>query len=408
VSVKRLGGERAGEMRITRFLRNKRVTTEEMIETAVLRTQKACQGRRVLAIQDTTTLRAGARGEALAAHPTLAVDADSGAVLGLVHAEIFSRKTGADGGHKTKRIEDKQSRRWLDGQAAASGRLDGIAEEITTIADREGDFFEDFALRPEGMQILVRACNDRCLEGGGRLFSDEATPHEAGRLKVPLPARPGQRAREAKIAVRFGEVVIRRPDNRRKVPGGKDLPESVSLRLVVAEEVSPPKGVKPVSWRLLTSHAVDDAEAAIEMITLYRRRWAIEQLFRTMKTKGFDVEALPQQEGGPFERLATAILIAAVSVMQLVHARDGKTDRPFTDVLEEEDEPLLARLSEELEGKTAKQKTPHPPGSLAFAAWVIARLGGWNCYYGKPGPITMARGQTDFQSIKRGWQLLDV
>ncbi|MGA8447201.1 MAG: hypothetical protein WB766_18710, partial [Roseiarcus sp.] len=42
----------------------------------------------------------------------------------------------------------------------------------------------------------------------------------------------------------------------------------------------------------------------------------------------------------------------------------------------------------------AKQKNPHPPGSLAFAAWVFARLGGWTGYYGKPGPIVMLRGLT--------------
>ena len=38
-----------------------------------------------------------------------------------------------------------------------------------------------------------------------------------------------------------------------------------------------------------------------------------------------------------------------------------------------------------LEGATARQKNPHPKGS-------VARLGGWNCYYKPPGPKTMARG----------------
>ena len=51
-----------------------------------------------------------------------------------------------------------------------------------------------------------------------------------------------------------------------------------------------------------------------------------------------------------------------------------------------EDQPLLEAFCATLEGKTERQKNPHPKGSLAYAAWVAARLGGWTGYYGKPGP----------------------
>ena len=61
-----------------------------------------------------------------------------------------------------------------------------------------------------------------------------------------------------------------------------------------------------------------------------------------------------------------------------------------------------------LEGKTDKQKNPHPKGSLAYAAWVFARLGGWTGYYGKPGPIVMLRGLTQFHAIKHGWSFRNV
>jgi hypothetical protein len=49
----------------------------------------------------------------------------------------------------------------------------------------------------------------------------------------------------------------------------------------------------------------------------------------------------------------------------------------------------LSALSPTLEGSTERQKYPHPPRSLARASWVIVRLGGWNCYFKAPGPITM-------------------
>ena len=52
-----------------------------------------------------------------------------------------------------------------------------------------------------------------------------------------------------------------------------------------------------------------------------------------------------------------------------------------------------------------KAEEPAPKGSLAYAAWVFARLGGWTGYYGKPGPIVMIRGLTQFHAIKHGWTL---
>ena len=62
-------------------------------------------------------------------------------------------------------------------------------------------------------------------------------------------------------------------------------------------------------------------------------------------------------------------------------------------------------LSNSLEGKTKRQKNTHSQGSLAFASWVIARLGGWTGYYGKPRPKVMKRGLIDFHQIKYGTTL---
>jgi len=91
--------------------------------------------------------------------------------------------------------------------------------------------------------------------------------------------------------------------------------------------------------------------------------------------------------------------------MQLVKARDGTTDQQLVDAFDPDDQPILEALSAKLEGATARQKNPYPKGSLAFAAWVIARLGGWTGYYGKPGPKVMRWGLDDFQRIKYGTTL---
>ncbi len=98
--------------------------------------------------------------------------------------------------------------------------------------------------------------------------------------------------------------------------------------------------------------------------------------------------------------------MAATVVQQLVHARDGSPDgtplRPILDAFAPEDVGFIEAVSASLEGKTARQKNPHPKGSLAFASWVCARLGGWTGYYGKPGPIVMLEGWFQLHAMKRG------
>jgi hypothetical protein len=104
-------------------------------------------------------------------------------------------------------------------------------------------------------------------------------------------------------------------------------------------------------------------------------------------------------------RFVGAAACAAVKVLQLVRARDGDTDQTIADAFDAADQPLIEALSRKLEGKTVRQKNPHPKGTLAFAAWVIARLGSWDGYYGKPGPKIMRIGLQDFQMIKYGHHL---
>ena len=103
---------------------------------------------------------------------------------------------------------------------------------------------------------------------------------------------------------------------------------------------------------------------------------------------------------------AAAAAVAAVTIKQLVQARDGNTDQLLSDAFDPDDQPILEAVSVRLEGKTERQRNPHPRGSLAFAAWVIARLGGWTGYYGKPGPQVMRRGLQEFHAIKYGTSLV--
>lgn len=406
MAVRRLGGNRAGEIRLTRFLRNPAVTAAEMASTAGEATATRCGGRHVLAIQDTTVVRSDGGG-GLYLHAVLAVDADDDTILGLIHGEFLSRTQDRAAARRNLPIEDKESYRWLVG-ADHAGQVCAGARQITMVADRECDIFDAFARRPASVDMLVRAAQDRSLGDGGRLFAQADALPPVARATLELPAKPGRRARQAVLAVRCMAVELAKPRHGKLA----NAPDTIALNLVDVREVEPPQGEAAVHWRLLTTHCVRDGAEALAVADLYRRRWAIEQLFRTLKTQGFDIEGLRIEDERPRCNLVMAALVAAVTVQQLVHARDGKTGingslRPITDAFEPQDTPLLEAYCAKLEGKTARQKNPYPRGSLAYAAWVCARLGGWTGYYGKPGPVVMLNGWQQFQAGKAAIHALD-
>ena len=124
VSVRQLGGNRAGEMRITRFLHNPKVTLGEMMTTALARTCTQVAGRHVLAIQDTSALRVDEKGVGLSFHPVIAVDANAGTVLGLVDNVFLTRQGGERASRKQRDFTEKDSHRWLDGAERASALAD--------------------------------------------------------------------------------------------------------------------------------------------------------------------------------------------------------------------------------------------------------------------------------------------
>jgi hypothetical protein len=315
---------------------------------------------------------------------------------------VWNRTGGKAKHRRTRTTKEKESQRWLDSTRRAAEVLTQAAS-ITVVSDRESDIYEHFAYRPSRAHLIVRACQNRRIEMDDEeqqidlLFSHIDSLPEAGRLNVNIPAAPGRKARSSELVVRLSSVTLRRP-----LHGAADLPETVTLTMVDVRETATPEGGKPIHWRLLTTHSVTNIAEARRIVELYRMRWVVEEYFHTQKTGGFDIEAADISDPEVMIRFAAAIAVAAVSVMQLVKARDGTTGQTLLEAFEPADQPIIEAVSTKLEGKTERQKNPHPKGTLAFAAWIIARLGGWNGYYGKPGPKTMRLGLEAFQSIKFG------
>lgn len=412
-----LAYDRNQELTFGRFLDHSSVSYGEMLTSTGRFTGHRAVGRHVLAIQDTTEFnfpghvnskhgfgRSGNdRDLGLFLHPTIAVDAVHGGIIGLVGAQVLNRTGDKVEASKQRAIENKESYRWL---LAAEEASDVLAEAacVTVVADREGDIYEQFARRPSGVHLLTRAAQDRLLADAKRLFATMDAWPEQHRETIVLPAQPGRRARDACLALRFGRVSLRRP-----ATADRKLAASVDVFVVDVTEVDPSPGVEALHWRLLTTHEVTTVAQAKEIVRWYRLRWTIEQVFRTVKSAAMQTDASQVTEARRFVKLAVVALIAAVRIMQIVIGRDGKTDQVLDDAMDPAHEPALTALNGKLEGKTEKLKNPHPQGSLAWFSWIVARLGGWSGYtsrgYKPAGPKTIARGLARLDGFIEGWEV---
>ncbi len=215
------------------------------------------------------------------------------------------------------------------------------------------------------------------------------------------PSRPGDAGRIARVSVKAGRVRIVKPRH-----GAATDPATVTLSYLEVRETKPPKGRDAIIWRLLTTLPVagepDEFAAAQEIVRLYRLRWRIEQVFRAMKSDGLRLEETQVKDAMRLFNLAAIALTAAARTIQLVDARDGSS-RPASDVADQDVIAAAKAIGPTLEGDTARQKNPHDPESLAWLSWIIARLGGWNCYYKPPGPKTIRRGWNKLEAMAAGY-----
>jgi len=426
ISLRRLGGTRAGEVKLGRFLRNEKVTSKELIETITMKNHALVKNRHVLAIQDTTELNfeskinriqglgpvGNGQTHGIYLHSMIVVDSNEETCIGLASLKSWTRteiKKKTKGNiYRKQLIEDKESYRWIEAADQAKRVLEK-ANEITIIADRESDIYEEWYRVPnEKTHLLTRACQNRVLSDEQKLFEYVDELEVKAIYNLDIRSKAGKRsAHSAKLELRFGELEIKKPPK----CTDKNAPPSVTLRVVDIRELpeSVLKGEEGIHWCLLTTHEVETKEEALLVVRWYCQRWHIEQFFRTLQKQGLDVESSQIESATTLMKLIMLACYSAIQIMQLTLAREGK-EQAASIVVDESECKLLSKLQLKLEGKTQKQKNPHPNGRLSWAAWIIARLGGWKGYASEspPGPITMFRGLTQFKMLYEGWSLVDM
>jgi Transposase DDE domain len=414
------GGAWDQVMRFWRFLANERVTLEKLIEGWSEQTAEAVRERHVLAIQDSSDIKFSTTADdrrglgkvgkgnifGVILHAMMAVDADTGACLGLAGGKIWTRKGKLKVPHEQRPLANKESGRWLTTAAEAKQVL-ASARTITVINDREGDIYAHWARTPDAhVHLLSRVMHDHSLVEGKTLRAAVEQVAFSAKAVIDVPARMDRRPRKAHLALRFGGVVLRRPKSTRE----KDLPESVAVNFVEVVEQHPPKGANPVHWLLLTTHAVAAVADAWQVVAWYKRRWIIEQFFRSLKTQGLRIEDSQLATAEGLMKLVAIAAKAATIVIQLVQARNGADMLPAGFAFSPQEIEVLNAINKDVQGKTDLQKNPHPNNTLAWAAWIIAKLGGWTGYasHKPPGPMTIHNGLARFQAFVEGWALKHV
>ena len=421
VCLRRLAkGVRGREVRFNRFLGNDKVTTGRVIESWSEGTAAAADGRHVLAIQDTSEInfattaerRRGlgeighGNGRGVLLHPMLAVDAENGSCLGLVSGQVWTRKGRRTVSHDLREVSDKESQRWIATALAAKPLL-AKAAMVTALGDRESDIFALYAsAAAERFHVIARSMHDRNLADGTGLYATSEAMAVADRRAIVLPARAQRIERSAQLELRFGAVSLARPQTRFL----RHLPQSLPLNYVDVREPDPHAGTEPLHWRLLTTHAVATAEQAWRIVEWYKRRWLIEQFFRVLKTQGFRLEDSQIATADRLLKLVAIAAKAAVITIQLLQARDGRGHQPARLAFDANGLATLVALNRNLEAQSKRLRNPHPPDSLAWAAWIVGRLGGWDGYLSSkpPGPITMKTGLEYFHAVAVGWSLKHV
>ncbi len=372
-----------------RFFENPRVTPEGLIEPHAVRTAERCEGHPVvLAPQDVTDIdftgrkmdglghleRKHMRG--ILVNTGLFV-LPSGEVLGIAYQEAWARdvkKLGISAERAKRAFEEKESARWPRAEQQMAEVLAGTSR-LVVIADREGDIFEWIAApRPERVDRLVRARHDRLVVGQGKLLSEVARQLPAvAEMDVDVRRADERPARTAHLIVRAGPVALARP---KKLGKGS----SADCWCVVAEELTPPEGAKPIFWVLLLSWAVTCPEEAVEAVRWYAQRWLVERFHFTLKS-GCKVEEIQPGSADRLYREVAMRSVVAAMVLRLTLAARTQPDAPCSLVLDEvEWKALYCRVHKTM-------SAPEKPPTLREAVHMIARLGGFSGYKsaGEPG-----------------------
>ena len=337
----------------------------------------------VLAVQDTTeadwtNLRAtkglGPLGHTachgLLVHTTLAITPER-LPLGLLAQQVWARDPD-DVGKRARRkqlpISQKESQKGLPSLEAVFSARDCCANtRFVSVGDREADVYDVLAAeRPVGVEMLMRAAWDRCVDGPQRyVWATVAAQPVVTEIVVQVPRRGTQPARQATLSLRYSALTVCPPRHRKR----EGLP-TVALWAVLVREVEPPATGEPIEWLLLTTVAVESVDDAVERVQWYSCRWGIEVWHRILKSGG----RLEARQCATAERLQRCLALYSVLAWRIFYATllaRSVPEAPCSVLLEPDEWQALYCAIHRV-----PQPPPEPPALGQAVNW-IAQLGGF-------------------------------
>ena len=317
-------------------------------------------------------------------HPTYVVTPNH-VPLGCLDVWMWSREFKDSEGNRPGMNE---SLRWEEGYervAELAQQMPGT--RLVYVADREADIVSLMNKADElgcPADWLIRSKHNRALEEGQKLWNSVKKETPMGEIEFELPPRQNQPGRKVRQQIGAAE---------RQISNGKK--GKLTVTCVIAMEIDPPAGVKPLEWRLLTNRKVNNLAEATEIVEWYRCRWAIEEFFNVLKN-GCRVEAL---QLGDRLKLELALSVYMVVSWRLAHLQRMGRVHP--------DLPATVSLSDE-EWKAAyilgKKKPPEKVPPLGEVIRQIAKLGGFLGRKGdrEPGLKTLWRGYMRVRDFVEG------
>ena len=426
VVINQLSENRADTVGFCRYLNNDKVNMLKTTNEHIANIKNITKGKHVLVINDTTEFNykshinfldksdtnIGPAGNnediGFFLHPGLVVNTENGLSLGFSYVNIWNRnwnkKNKNERNYKKQDIEEKESYRWIECGLKSKEAIPS-AKMITIVADRESDIYEEFVIVPDKRtNLLIRSRCNRLLEEGGTLYERLNNTANSGVYNLKVKTTKNRKGRNTEIEIKYTKVKIRKPNNL-----NKKIPKYVELNVVEAKEKTSkvPTGEKPIHWILLTTHEVTNFEEAIQIVRLYAMRWQIELLFNTMKTGGLNMESSELEKGKALKKLCIMAMFVALHINQLRQARNDQTGIKANIIFSEKQMKFLKILIPKFEGKTEKQKNPYTEKTLAWAAWAIARMGGWKGYLceSPPGNKTFKWGLDRFDATYEGYEI---
>ena len=273
---------------------------------------------------------------------------------------------------------------------------------IITVADREADIFELFALpRVSHMDLLIRAVQDRLVhvedtEVRKLWESVEALPMADQLMTTHLEHRPGKPARDVVLAVRWRTVQLLVPTKKRE----KYKDASVTFTALLVTEVDPPAGEIPLEWLLLTTCSVETFQQAAQCVLWYRFRWLIERYHFVLKS-GCHLEKLQLETAQRLERALALYCVVAWRLLHLTYLARVTPDASCEVVFQTHEWQALHAFTY----KT--NMIPTTPPSLHDATCLVAKLGGFLARKsdGEPGVQTIWRGLRRLDDLAAMWLL---